>query len=411
MSTTTVEPEQEPAAPAPTAAPSRHRVRRTFTWILLVLGALLVGIASVAVWTARTIVNEDRFTGLASHVVSDPAVISAASAYITDQAQAAVTTSGILDQLPPALQGAANIVSGAIFSRVEERVNDVLSSETGQQLLVGAVRVAHRQGMQLLQGDGILSSDAVSIKNGTVTLNLVPVVRQVLIRLQQDGYVPSSIKIPTDANEPGPLQQALGNRLPPDFGQVVVYRTDAASSSDLLDQAQRALVLSKRGVVLLVILALLCCVGAVLVAVDRRKAVFRVGVAIVIVSVLLILVVRRVAARLPAVTHTQGGAAVARALGDALKSSLSRALLIVALIAAVMAVVALFWRGLLAWSRTHQEMASLAVVGIGLVLLFILGISWASLIFALIVVAGGLVAVWVLAPRTAPAVPSEPAPT
>ena len=411
MSTTTVEPEQEPTAPARTVAPSRHRVRRTFSWILLVLGALLVGIGSVAVWTSRTVVNEDRFTGLASNVVSDPAVISAASTYITDQAQAAVTSSGILDQLPPALQSAANLLSGAIFSRVEERVNELLSSDTGQQLLVGTVRIAHRQAMKLLQGDGILSSDAVSVKNGTVTLNLIPVVRQVLIRLQQDGYIPSSVKIPTDANEPGPLQQALGNRLPPDFGQLVVYRTDAASSSDLLDQAQRALVLSKRGVVLLVILALLCCVGAVLLAVDRRKAVFRVGVGVVIVSVLLIIVVRRVAARLPRVTHTQGGAAVARALGDALKSSLSRALLTVALIAAVMAVVALFWRGLLAWSRTHQEMATLAVVGIGLVLLLILGISWASLIFTLIVVAAGTVAVWVLAPRTAPAVPSEPAPT
>jgi hypothetical protein len=410
--TTTTTTDTEPA-PEPAAAPpaSRHRVRGTFAWILLVLAALLVGIASVSVWAARTVVNEDRFNALVSNVVSDPGVISAASAYITTQAQTAVVNSGVIEQLPPALQGAANVVSGAIFSRVEERVNDVLSSDAGQKLLLGAVKVAHSQAMKILQGKGIVNSDAFTIKDGTVTLNLIPVVRQVLIRLQQDGLVPSSITIPTDASQPGPLQQALGGRLPPDFGQLVVYRTSAASSDDLLNTAQRALAAGKRGLVLLVILALLCCVGAVLVAVKRRQAVFRLGVAIVIVCVLLIIVVRRVAAALPGATHTAGGEAVARALGNAFKSSLTRALLLIALIAAITAVLAFFWRPLLSWSGKHQEFATLAVIGIGLVLLLVLGISWASVIFAAIVVAGGLVAVRVLAKPPAPTEPASPAPT
>jgi hypothetical protein len=386
-------------------------VRRTFAWILLVLAALLVGIASVSVWAARTVVNEDRFNALVSNVVSDPGVISVTSAYITNQAETAVLNSGLIEQLPPALQSAANVVSGAIFGRVEERVNDILSSDAGQKLLLGAVKVAHSQAMDLLQGKGLANSDAFTIKDGAVTLNLVPVVRQVLIRLQQDGLIPSSINIPTDANEPGPLQQALGGRLPPDFGQIVVYRTNAASSDNLLDKAQRALAFGKRGVVLLVILALVCCVGAVLVAVKRRQAVFRLGVAIVIVSVLLIAVVRRVASALPRATHTVGGEAVARALGNALKSSLTRALLLVALIAAITAVLAFFWRPLLAVAGRHQEIATLAVIGIGLVLLLVLGISWASVIFAAIVVAGGLVAVRVLAKPPAPTEPAAPAPT
>src|SRR5262249_13215013 len=155
----------------------------------------------------------------------------------------AVASSGVLENLPPPLQSAANVISGAVLGRVEERVNDVLSSDAGQRLLLGAVTVAHRQAMKILQGDGLLSSSAFTIDKGTVTLNLIPVIRQVLIQLQQDGLIPSSIKIPTDANEPGPIQQALGGRLPPDFGQVVVYRTNNASGDNLLDQAQRALAL------------------------------------------------------------------------------------------------------------------------------------------------------------------------
>jgi hypothetical protein len=392
-----------PAEPAPPV--SRHRVRRTFAWILLVLAALLVGVASVAVWASRTIVNEDRFTSLVSNVVSDEAVQSAASAYTTAQIQTAVTSSGILEQLPPALQPVANALSGAILSRVEERVNDFISSDAGQNLIVSAVRVAHRQAMKILQGDGILSSDAVTVENGTVTLNLVPVIRQVLIRLQQDGLFPTSITIPTDASTPGPLQTALGGRLPPNFGQVVVYQTDAASTNDLLDQAQRALAIAKRAVVLLVILALACCVGAVLLAVDRRRAVFRVGVGIVIACVLLIIVTRRVTAALPGATKTAGGEAVASALGNALKSSLVRALVIVAVVAAVAAVVAAYWRPLMAWARTHQDLATIVVIAFGLVLLYVLGLSWISLIVAVLVTAAGVVAVR-LAPKEAPAAPA-----
>src|SRR4029079_306646 len=78
--TPTSEPEATTASEPKAAAPkSTHRVRRTFAWILLVLAALLVGIGTVAVWASRTIVNEDRFTALASSVVSDPGVISATS--------------------------------------------------------------------------------------------------------------------------------------------------------------------------------------------------------------------------------------------------------------------------------------------------------------------------------------------
>ena len=386
---------REPAAtePAATKPVRRHRVRRTISWILVVLAALLVGLGSVAVWASRTIVNEDRFTTVVSDVVSDQAVLSAASKYITDQVQVAVDSSGVLDNLPSQLQTIVNALRGAIHSRVEERVNDVLSSDAGQKALIGAVTVAHRQAMKILQGGGLLNSDAIKIENGTVTLNLIPLARQVLIRLQQDGLIPSSITIPTNTDEPGPIQQALGNRLPPDFGQIVVYRTDAASGDQLLDQAQRALVLAKRGVVLLVILALVCCVAAVLVAVDRRRAVFRVGIGITIACVLLIVVTRRVTAALPDATQTPGGGAIARALGASLRSSLVRALVIVGLLAAVIGVVTRFADSLAAWARRQKDLATIAVVAVGLVLLLVLGISWGSVIFAVVVTALGILAV------------------
>ena len=381
----------ELATSPPPAA--RHRVRRAFTWVLIVLAALLVGIGSVAVWATRTVFNDDRFSATVTDVVSDPGVISAASTYLTDQIGSAVDSSGILKDLPPAIQPVVNVLRGAVRSRVEEGVSNVLSSDAGQALMIGAARTAHSRAMRILEGDGLLSSSAVTIENGTVTLNLLPVARQVMIQLQEGGVIPSSVSIPTDTSTPGPIASALGVTLPDDFGQVVVYQTDAVSGDGILDQAQRALVLSKRGVVLLVILALAACAGAILLAVERRRTVFRLGAAITIVSVLLIIVARRTTAAIANFPKTPGGRAVANALGDSLRASLVRALVIVAIVAVAMAIGARYGDRLVPLTRSHPDLASIAAVAIGLILLLVLGISWGSVIFALVVTAAGLLAV------------------
>ncbi len=394
--------ETEPSTPAERS----HRVRGVFTWVLIVLAALLVGIASVAVWASRTVFNDDRFSATVTDVVSDEQVISAASTYITDQVQAAVVASGVLDRVPAALQPFVGVLEGAVRSRVEEGVNAVLSSDAGQRLLIGAAERAHSRALQILQGDGLLSSDAVSIENGTVTLDLLPVIRQALIQLQEGGLIPSSITIPTDTSTPGPIAAALGGRLPDDFGQIVVYRTDVASGDDLLDQAQRGFVLAKRAVVLLVILAVVACAAAIFVAVRRRQALFRLAVAITFVSVLLIVVMRRVAARVARAPATPGGRAVADALASSLRSSLVRALVIITILAVVTGVVARYSDPLTGWARRHRDLATIAAVALGLLILLVLGLGWASLIFAVVVAAAGVLVVrpelWPFASRTPP---------
>jgi hypothetical protein len=393
--------ETEQPAPAP-----RHRVRRTFTWILVVLTALLVHMAVVSVWATRTVFNDDRFSETVTDVVSDPGVISAASVYITNQAASAVVASGVLDDVPPALRPVIGVLQGAVRSRVEEGVSKVLSSDAGQALLVRAAETAHSRALTLLRGDGLLSSSAFTVENGTVTLNLLPVVRQVMIELQQAGVVPSSVTIPTDTSTPGPIATALGIQLPADFGQIVVYRTDSASADRLLEETQRALVLSKRAVVLLVILALVAFAATILVAVDRRGALFRLGAAITIVAVLLIIVARRAARALAEAPRTPGGRAVADALASSLRSSLVRALIVVAIVAVVMAVVARYGHWLAAWGRSHPDLATVAAVALGLLVLLVLGISWGSVIFAVVVAAAGIFAVrreaWPFARQTPP---------
>jgi hypothetical protein len=299
----------------------------------------------------------------------------------------------VLSQLPPAVQSAAPIIAGALHSRVEQRVNDVLSSDAGQTLLTEAVNKAHASAMSLLQGDGLLSTNALSVRNGAVTLDVRPLIRQTLVGLQNDGVIPASVAIPAEGDPPGKIASALGSKLPDNFGQIVVYQTDAASLNTTLDQAQRVLVLTKRGVVLLVIIALALAVAAVLVAVDRRRALYRVGLGVVIGGVILLVVARRVAAAVPSAATTSAGRAVAGALADSLRSSLTRALVVLIVFAALVAVLARTGHLLYAWTGTHADVARIIVIALGLFLLVLLGLGWGAVVLSVIVAGGGLIAV------------------
>jgi hypothetical protein len=159
--------------------------------------------------------------------------------------------------------------------------------------------------MRILQGDGLLNTKALTVQNGTVTLDVRPLIRQVLIRLQDEGVIPASVSIPAEGDPPGKLAAAIGSKLPDNFGQIVVYRTDAVTQHATLDQAQRGLALTKRAVVLLVIVALVLAVAAVLVAVDRRRGIYRVGLGVLIGTVVLLVAARRVTAAVPRAASTQ----------------------------------------------------------------------------------------------------------
>src|SRR4051812_26047456 len=152
-----------PAFPAPRAGPasteaidkavkpaSGHRLRRVASMLPVVLVAIRVPVGPRALWPTRTVLNTDRFAPPVGAVTSNPAVLSALSARIADEAFDAVNGSAVLSQLPPAVQGAAPIIVGALHSRVAQRVNDVLSSDAGQTLLREAVRKAHASAMSLL---------------------------------------------------------------------------------------------------------------------------------------------------------------------------------------------------------------------------------------------------------------------
>ena len=148
-------------------------------------------------------------------------------------------------------------------------------------MLTDLVRRAHARAMSLLQGDGV--ADGVSVVNGEVTLNLIPLFGRALTLVQNAGLF-SDVQVPdlTRSGDPSEqiaaLESALNRDLPDDFGQLVVYRSDQlADAQASLESAQNVLAFAKRALWLLIVTTVLLIVVSLLLARNRWRAALLLG--------------------------------------------------------------------------------------------------------------------------------------
>ena len=179
---------------------------------------------------------------------------------------------------------------------VQSSVTKALASPQFAQLWPAINRVAHQQAMNILNNN----SAVVRNSGQTVTLNLLPVVNNVLSSLQQQ--VPTlfgkSIKLPTITNGQIPaglqskIESALGVKLPANFAAIPIYEGNQLSA------AQQAVVQFKRYVVALVVGSLLAFGLAIWISPRRRRTTLQFGILLVITVVALTVVLRAVRTQL-----------------------------------------------------------------------------------------------------------------
>jgi hypothetical protein len=360
---------------------------------LIVIASLLVPLTIEAIWAKRTVLDTGRFTSTVSDVALDKEVTDVIAARITKEVFSILETSPIVQDLPAALEPVRNIIVGAVETRVQSAVADVLSSDTFDTLFRTAVADAHRAALDVLEGNGNLPGDYFSVDDATITIDMRQMMLAVFRELQQDGVIPASVDLPQPGDPPGRLATALGVDIPEDFGQVVVYRTDDVAVDDTLNTAQRVLVIIQRGVVAVAIFTLVVLAGAVAIATDRRKAVFRLGIGIAVVTAVHLLLLRRVEKAIPDRTTTAGARAVAEALGSTINASLGRALLILFAVGVLTAVFARYWEPILRWVGAHADLANIGVALIGIGFLWVAGLTWITFLVALLIVGAGLLLV------------------
>ena len=283
---------------------TRERRRRRIRVLRQIVAAVLVFIAAlgvtasvIGVWAGRTTLNTDRWVETVTPLSGDPAVRAAVSTYTTEQIFTSLNVEQrVKEALPPKAAFLASPLTGQVHGFVQGSVTKALATPQFAELWPAINRVAHQQIMTILDDN----SKVVQNNGKTVTLNLLPVVNNVLSSLQQQ--VPTlfgkTISLPTITNGQIPaglqtkIETTLGVKLPANFAAIPIYQGDQLSA------AQQAVVQIKRGLTLLVIGTIIALALALWIAPRRRRTTLQFGLWLIIDVVALTSVLRAVRTQL-----------------------------------------------------------------------------------------------------------------
>lgn len=275
----------------------RRRLRRIVTPILVALAILVFTVTVPAAWGARTVLNTDRYVATVGPLADDPAVQASIATKLTDQVFAALNVETVLSDALAQLGDRAPLLAAPLTSAmrgfVQDQVEKVVASQPFQSFWVAANRFVHTQVLAILRGEG----DTVSVREGKVMLNLLPLVNLALGSIQgvASDLVGSGVTLPQITADEIPsqaipkLEQALGIDLPEDYGQIVVY------DSEDLAALQQTLYLFERILVLLLILIPILVAASLWVSTRRRRTLIQLttGAAVGLVVIRRIAIIAR----------------------------------------------------------------------------------------------------------------------
>jgi hypothetical protein len=306
-------------------APKRHRIRRIIAPILVLLAVIVFTVTVPAAWGARTVLNTDRYVATVEPLAEDAAVQRSIATRLTDAVFAALNVQEVISNALSAIGERATLLAApltnAVHGFVQDQVLKVVQTEAFRTFWVAANRFVHTQVLAVLRGEG----DTVSVVDGKVLLNLVPLVNLALGSIERvsSDLVGGQVTLPTfqpgeaPSAEIAKLEQALGIDLPNNYGQIVVY------DSNDLEALQKSLYWSERLLILLLLLIPILVAAALVVSTRRRRTLIQLTVG----GAIGLVIVRRVAiiARddLFANVNTQRHPGV-RVLTDTLMDSLFR---------------------------------------------------------------------------------------
>ena len=403
-------------------------------------------VSVVAVWAHRTVFDTDAFMATIEPAIEDPQFKASLADYLTDEITSALDLEQrlqeplanldaylsaallgllgieeqgqqLLDRIDrPTLEALAGPIADAVNERVEMRVDQVMESEPMAELIPQVVRRAHQGAMALIAGD-IEETPNITIEEGEVRLNTLPLIVRVLESVAQDlRELLPDINLPSAVSDNvdeavAQLRESLGDRVPDDFGQITLM------SEERLNAAQATADRIHRWVWGIVILTVIAIIGTMLVSPTRRRTGIQLGIGVVVASVIGVAVVNRIESALVAEIADPIAGETARTLFGHLLSGLRNGVIAVMVISTIIAVVLYLmgrpqWvtstggkvsglmpgnaetGGFNGWIASHYDLLRVAAVAIALLALYLIGIGIVS-----ILVIGGLLALilWWLA--------------
>lgn len=391
---------------------------------LLAVIAIVGLLASViAVWAQNVLFDSDSMVSAVNSALDEPEVTDALAVYITDQVFGVVdvdayVASALEDN--PRLQPLGAALVGGARAVVQNKVEALLAADGTRNAIDAVVERSHDRLMSLLEGDGIADGFTVN-EGGEVRVNTLPIVSKALLKVQDLGLF-TSFDVPeftADQNAEDQIAelQAIidargGDRvLPPDFGQLTVYQSDAlANGKASLSQAQRAIVLVKRSIVAIIAVTLICIVGAIAVAQRRRRMAIGLGLAGVAMLFVARAIIDRVVEQAPTLAIQPGARAAIASTVRSLAAGLFTLLQVSILVGIVLVLVAWLtgaspsatalrsragssggsaW----GWANSHRDAVAIVAAALAVLLIAVAGFSTVTFVIALVL---GAVAAWAL---------------
>lgn len=397
--------------------PSRHMTRKIIAGFLVFLSCVSFLTGGIGIWASRSLLDTDVWVDHVGPLAKDPDVQAAISAQITAEIMKLIDPKALFEEaLPERGQMLAVPLSGAVQSFVGDQVDKFVASDAFDQLWVRINERAHRAAVKVLRGE----SDVVQAGDRTVTLSLIPVINDVLANITKASpeIFGKTINIPDVQIDEIPsaaidkINSVFGTDLPPDFGQITIY------DGGELKEVQDAIALFDRLVWVSVVVFVLATVGAFAASVDRRRTLYQLAIA----DVLLLILMRRAAItaqdQLLGLVKVPGNLGAVKAVSDALLQGLFDGTRILLWFFGIL--IALAWltgsskravafrngtvsvasgltsaareRGTdpatIVWMVEHRDALRVAGVVVAVVLLWWLNLSWLGVFILLALVAG-----------------------
>lgn len=386
----------------------------------------LVGLVAsvVAIWARSVLADPSSVSGAVEVALEDPAVTDALAVHLTDQLLVAVNVEQFVeDTLPPALQPLSPALVGGIRSLVTDNFAKALATERTRAVVVEVVERAHARLLRVLGGDGL--ADGINVSDESVSVNLLPLMTRGLVRVQEMGLlarldVPELSANGDPAAQIAELETAFGRDLPDDFGQLVVFSGPAvAKAKASVANAQRMVVLARRGFLAIIALTVVSFAASLLLARRRRRAVLVLFLAAAGVTIVTRAITRSVVADVPNLVIQPGARAAVGHTVTTLTSSFITVLSVVAFVALVVAIAA-FLTGPSGAARslrtragatggsvgstvaTHRDGAAVVAFGAAALVFLVWGFGTLQIILAALLCVAGLCALWLPRGSSAP---------
>ena len=342
--------------------------RRILAVVLVVLTSLSFVVAAVTVWAHNAVLNTDKFMETVGPALDDPALYTAVGEKVSEQTlqaldlesriSAALTDlddflfGALLDALEigdrgrdilesvdrPALEDLAPALSTGLEERITARIEGFVSSEEFRAAVPALTERAHRGVIALARGD-LEQIPNVTVADGEVTLNLIPIIVEAIRRVLPDlsGLGPD-IALPDRVSDRAveareQLREALGATIPENFGQLTLM------SEDQLNALQEGVVRLDRLMWGLIALAIVLAIVTLLVSQTRLRTAMHLAIGLGIGFIITVLLVDWLEGQVVQAIVDPADAIAAREIVSQVLSGLRQGALVIALIAIVAAVV------------------------------------------------------------------------